>query len=58
MESQETSLSLEGIQSFNTNSVLLQITDWQSIGRGMFNAIFFFFYFVGLFLLLFIYFIL
>lgn len=57
MESQETSLSLEGIQSFNTNSVVLQITDWQSIGRGMFNAKFFF-YFVGLFLLLFIYFIL
>ena len=44
MESQETSLSLEGIQSFNTNSVVLQITDWQSIGRGMFNAIFFFFF--------------
>ena len=43
MESQETSLSLEGIQSFNTNSVVLQITDWQSIGRGMFNAICFFF---------------
>ena len=43
MESQETSLSLEGIQSFNTNCVVLQITDWQSIGRGMFNAIFFFF---------------
>ena len=42
MESQETSLSLEGIQSFNTNSVVLQITDWQSIGRGI-NANFFFF---------------